>query len=82
MKKINENTLERRLYQLLIHVNIYFLKVLYYIKFFASGIMSADDFEKKNGSFGSVAWPFIVGYNIISGPLKGIKKVGDVLIGN
>lgn len=46
------------------------------------GIMSADDFEKKNGSFGSVAWPFIVGYNIISGPLKGIKKVGDVLIGN
>jgi hypothetical protein len=57
-------------------------KVLYYIKFFASGLDAANDFGKENGPLaGIAAAPFIVGANIIAGPFRGIKKVGDVMIG-
>jgi hypothetical protein len=49
----------------------------------ASGLDVANDFGKKKGPLaGIAAAPFIVAANIIAGPFKGIKKVGDTMIGN
>ena len=51
--------------------------------FIHSGLDEANDFGKKEGPLvGIAAAPFIVVANIITGPFKGIKKVGDAMIGN
>ncbi|XP_060597637.1 uncharacterized protein LOC132751484 isoform X2 [Ruditapes philippinarum] len=46
------------------------------------GLDAANDFGKENGPLAGIAAAlFIVGANIIAGPFRGIKKVGDVMIG-
>lgn len=48
----------------------------------ASGLDEANDFGKKYGPLaGIAASPFIVVGNIITGPFKGVKRVGDALVG-
>ena len=50
--------------------------------FIHSGLDEANDFGKKEGPLvGIVAAPVIVAANLITGPFKGIKKVGGAMIG-
>ncbi|XP_045172524.2 uncharacterized protein LOC123534367 [Mercenaria mercenaria] len=46
------------------------------------GLDEANDFGKKHGPLaGIAATPFIVVGNILAGPFRGIKRVGDAMVG-